>query len=138
MSTYLIAFVISDFDVRVKTTAGNVKLRVFSRPEQIQNTAFGLETAESALEHFESSFGAKYELEKLDQVALPVFNSGGMENYGIVFYREDFLLYEPTVSVYFQLKRENLDSLKAELDWLESDLTPLVDRVLLFCKAIML
>jgi aminopeptidase N len=99
MSTYLIAFVISDFDMRVKTIANNVQLRVFSRPEQIQNTAFGLETAESALEHFESSFETKYELEKLDQVALPVFNAGGMENYGIVFYREDYLLYEPTVSV---------------------------------------
>lgn len=99
MPTYLIAFVISDFDHNSKINANNVLFRVFSRPEQIQNTDFGLSTAIEALELYESAFEIKYELQKLDQVALPVFNRGGMENHGIVFYREDYLLYEPSVSV---------------------------------------
>lgn len=102
MPTYLVAFVISDFDMRATTSTNNVLFRVFSRPEQILNTEFGLETGIKALELFESSFETEYELEKLDQVALPVFNRGGMENYGIVFYREDFLLFEPSVSVRMQ------------------------------------
>jgi aminopeptidase N len=99
MSTYLIAFVISDFDVNSETNANNVLFRAFSKPEQIQNTAFGLATAKEALELYESAFETKYELLKLDQVALPVFNRGGMENHGIVFYREDYFLYDPMVSV---------------------------------------
>lgn len=100
MPTYLIAFVISDFEVNSKRNANNILFRVFARPEQLPNTEFGLETAEKALEIFESAFETKYALNKLDQVALPVFNRGGMENYGIVFYREDYLLYEPSVSVH--------------------------------------
>lgn len=85
-----------------KSNANNILFRMFSRPEQIHNTEFGLETAMRALELVESAFETKYELEKLDQVALPVFNRGGMENYGIVFYREDYLLVEPSVSVRLQ------------------------------------
>jgi aminopeptidase N len=98
MPTFLIAFVISDFDENSETSANNVLFRIFSRPEQIQNTAFGLATAIEALEIYESAFETKYELRKLDQVALPVFNRGGMENHGIVFYREDYLLYDPLVN----------------------------------------
>jgi aminopeptidase N len=98
LPTYLIAFVISDFDVSSKINGNNILLQVFSRPEQIRNTEFGLETAELALELYENAFQTKYELEKLDQVALPVFNRGGMENHGLIFYREDYLLYEPGVS----------------------------------------
>lgn len=47
------------------------------------------------MEKFEETFNVKYEgVGKIDQVALPVFNFGGMENHGIIFYREDFLLYD--------------------------------------------
>lgn len=98
MPTYLVAFVILDFDVSSTTNANNILFRVFARPEQILNTALGLEVGEKALELFERAFETRYELGKLDQVALPVFNRGGMENYGIVFYHEDYLLYEPSVS----------------------------------------
>lgn len=98
MSTYLFAFVIADFEVNEATNVNNILFRVFSSAAQIGNTHFGLETGMRALELYESAFETKYELEKLDQVALPVFNRGGMENYGIVFYREDYLLVEPSVS----------------------------------------
>lgn len=81
-----------------KTNVNNILFRAFSKPDQIENTNFGLETSEKALELFEREFDTKYALEKLDQVALPVFNRGGMENYGIIFYREDYFLYEPLVS----------------------------------------
>lgn len=98
MPTYLVAFVISDFEMNSKTSANSILFRVFARSEQLTNTALALEAGEKALELFERAFETRYELEKLDQVALPVFNRGGMENYGVVFYREDYLLYEPSVS----------------------------------------
>lgn len=34
----------------------------------------------------------------LDQIALPDFNSGAMENWGLVAYRETALLYDPRTS----------------------------------------
>lgn len=79
-------------------SANNVQFRALSRLEAINNTQFGLKTAEKALEHYENAFAVPSEMTKLDQVALPQFRSGGMENDAIIFYREDYFLYEPNVS----------------------------------------
>jgi aminopeptidase N len=100
MPTYLIAFVIFDFDATEYRTSNNILLRIFSNPIEIQNTAFGLETTEQALHMFENefSFEIQYELYKLDQVVLPFFNQCSVTSYGIVFYQENCLLYEPSVS----------------------------------------
>lgn len=97
LPTYLFGLVISDFTVS-STHSGEISFAVLSRPEQAINTQFALETGAKALELFESAFETKYELEKLDQVALPGFNRGSMENHGIIFYDEDILLVEPGVS----------------------------------------
>ena len=105
--TYLIAFLVSEFAVNESTNKNKILFRVFSRPSQIQNTVFGLSTAKEALELYEKVFETKYEMQKLDQVALPVFNRGGMENYGIVFYREDYFLYEPSVSLFHKKNSKN-------------------------------
>lgn len=97
LPTYLLGFVISKFAKKSETSNG-IEFGAFSREFQIENTEFGIKTAIEALKHFESDFNVKYqEMTKLDQVALPVFNFGGMENHGIIFYREDFLLYDQEV-----------------------------------------
>lgn len=100
MPTYLIAFVIFDFNATEYRTSNNILLRTFSKQTEIQNTAFGLETTEQALHMFENnfSFEIQYELYKLDQVALPIFNQCNIANYGIAFYQESCLLYDPLVS----------------------------------------
>lgn len=41
----------------------------------------------------------------VDQVALPDFNAGAMENWGLVTYRETALLYDPLVSSIWIKKR---------------------------------
>lgn len=97
LPTYLFGLVISEFAIS-NSLAGDISFAVLSRPEQAINTRFALETGTKALELFESAFETKYELEKLDQVALPGFSRGSMENHGIIFYDEDILLVEPGVS----------------------------------------
>lgn len=37
-------------------------------------------------------------MSSVDQVALPDFNAGAMENWGLVTYRETALLYDPILS----------------------------------------
>ncbi|KAL7022236.1 hypothetical protein ACKWTF_012179 [Chironomus riparius] len=100
MPTYLIAFVIFDFNATEYRTTNNILLRTFSNQIEIQNTEFGLETTEQALYMFENnfSFEIQYELYKLDQVALPLFNQCNVASYGIAFYRENCFLYEPTIN----------------------------------------
>jgi aminopeptidase N len=102
MPTYLIGFVISDFAMNNGTfNDRGVEFRAYSRPDAINNTQFGIATAVRALEQYEKHFNVFYDWNKLDQVALPVFNSGGMENYGIIFYRQDFFLYEQGVTTVY-------------------------------------
>lgn len=99
LPTYLIAFVISKFE-NLTQIHNDMEFRAFAREGQKNNTQFGIETAIKALDAFEKAFDSKYKdqgMEKLDQVALPRFNFGGMENHGIIFYREDFLLYDENI-----------------------------------------
>jgi hypothetical protein len=82
-------------------TFNEIALRIFAASsQQTQNAAFALETTKRALEIFESefSYAFQYGADKLDQVALP-FNRCSEVNYGLTFYRENCLLYEPLVSV---------------------------------------
>lgn len=97
LPTYLFGLVISDFAFSTKGVDG-FPFTVFSRSEQVTNTLFGLETGIKALKLFESAFETEYESGKLDQVALPGFSRGSMENHGIIFYHEDVLLVRPGVS----------------------------------------
>ena len=41
---------------------------------------------------YDDNFGVPYPLKKLDQVALPDFEAGAMENWGLVTYRESMML----------------------------------------------
>ena len=42
-------------------------------------------------------FSVDYPLPKLDMIAIPDFQSGAMENWGLITYRESALLYDPEI-----------------------------------------
>lgn len=99
ISAYHVAFLISDFEESAIKRQDGIDFRAFARPGLAKHSSFGLNTTIAALEHFESAFKTKYDLPKLDQVALPVSNlARGMTAHGLIFYREDYFLFEPTVS----------------------------------------
>ncbi|XP_069131189.1 aminopeptidase N-like [Argopecten irradians] len=95
MPTYLVAFAFCDFLNVTNKTSNNVEFSVFSRPEYINQTTFALEEGIKMLDAFENYFNISYTLPKLDNIALPDFYYGAMENWGLVTYREAYLLYEP-------------------------------------------
>lgn len=63
-----------------------------------QQVNFAKEVGPKALKFFEEYFNIKYPLPKLDMIAIPDFGSGAMENWGLVTYREVYLLYDPVAS----------------------------------------
>lgn len=86
MSTYLIAFVVSDFEC-----IQNGTFRVCTRPGAISQAKYSLKIGPQVLKFYEDFFGIKYPLPKIDMVGLPDFSAGAMENWGLITYRYWYL-----------------------------------------------
>ena len=91
MSTYLVAFLVGDFKCNSGKSDG-VPIRACSTPDKVDMTRFAVESAEYILHYYNTYFGIKYPMPKLDMVALPDFEAGAMENFGCITYRETDLL----------------------------------------------
>lgn len=95
MSTYLVAYIVSDFLSVSKTTQHGVKISVYAVPEKIDQTSFALDAAVKLLDFYDDYFDIPYPLPKQDLAAIPDFQSGAMENWGLTTYRETGLLFDP-------------------------------------------
>ncbi|TRY88142.1 hypothetical protein DNTS_029450 [Danionella cerebrum] len=84
MSTYLLAFIVCDFHAII--------------PEKIGQAEYALDTAVTMLDFYEDYFDIPYPLPKHDLAAIPDFQSGAMENWGLSTYRESGLLFDPEKS----------------------------------------
>ncbi|KAM3610345.1 uncharacterized protein V6R79_002695 [Siganus canaliculatus] len=98
MSTYLVAYIVSDFVSVSKTTQHGVKISIYAVPEKIDQAAFALDAAVKLLDFYDDYFDIPYPLPKQDLAAIPDFQSGAMENWGLTTYREAGLLYDPDKS----------------------------------------
>ncbi len=99
MSTYLVAFLVGDFQCSAGEQDG-VAIRVCATPDKVALTPYGVEIAKYMLHYYNTYFGIPYPLKKLDLIGLPDFAAGAMENFGAITYRETDLLLDPqTASV---------------------------------------
>lgn len=98
MSTYLVAFVIGDFKSVTATTASGVQVSIYATPEKWLQTHYALGVAVKMLDFYEDYFNIPYPLPKQDLIAIPDFESGAMENWGLTTYRETSLLFDPLTS----------------------------------------
>ncbi|XP_032407399.1 aminopeptidase Ey-like [Xiphophorus hellerii] len=99
MSTYLLAIIVSDY-AHLSTTQGNIQIRIWARKKAIEEGQgnYALNVTGPILDFFQSYYNISYPLRKSDQIALPDFYFGAMENWGLVTYRETNLLYDPETS----------------------------------------
>uniref|UniRef100_A0A8P4K941 Aminopeptidase n=1 Tax=Dicentrarchus labrax TaxID=13489 RepID=A0A8P4K941_DICLA len=76
------------------------KIRIFARTPAIAagQGDYALNKTGPILKFFEKYYNSSYPLPKSDQIALPDFNAGAMENWGLITYRETALLYDETFS----------------------------------------
>ena len=83
MSTYLLAFLVSDLthlsnnNTRIE---GEALQSIYTRPGKEQNAKYGLENSIKILDALEKFGGMNFSLPKLDSGAIPG-KSGGMENW---------------------------------------------------------
>lgn len=87
MSTYLLAFIVSQF-THTETLERHT---VYARPAKIKNGKgdFALEIGNKVLTSIENFLSSNYSLEKIDQAAIlnGYFAGGAMENWGLVTYK---------------------------------------------------
>lgn len=94
MSTYLLAFLVGDFEYLEHTTKKGVKVRIITTPGKKQQGRFALDITLRCLDFYEKYFDIPYPLNTLDMIAVPDFESGAMENWGAITYRETALLID--------------------------------------------
>jgi aminopeptidase N/puromycin-sensitive aminopeptidase len=94
MSTYLVAFLVGDFQCTTGVSDG-VTIRSCSTPDKVALTPYSVDIAKYVLHYYNHYFGIPYPLKKLDLIALPDFEAGAMENFGAITFRETALLIDP-------------------------------------------
>ena len=104
MSSYLVALVIGDVASTVEQTVNGIPLRVWAMRGKEQLGTFALEYTARLLPWYEEYFGAPYHYDKYDQVAVPGFAAGAMENSGLVLFRQELLIMAQESSSWKQEK----------------------------------
>uniref|UniRef100_A0AAQ6A0X6 Aminopeptidase n=1 Tax=Amphiprion ocellaris TaxID=80972 RepID=A0AAQ6A0X6_AMPOC len=99
MSTYLLAFIVSEFGF-IQDNSDDLLVRIFARKPAIAagQGDYALNKTGPIMKFFEEYYNYSYPLPKSDQIALPDFNAGAMENWGLITYRETALLYDEEYS----------------------------------------
>jgi aminopeptidase N len=93
MSSYLNAFVVSDFAYRsLYNGPSTTEHRVYAREKDVENVIASLENSYLFLKQLEDYCNYTYELNKMYSAAIPDFSAGAMENWGLILYKEQYLI----------------------------------------------
>lgn len=79
MSTYLVCYVIGEYDYVEQRTKNQTQIRVYTPIDKSDQGLFALDIAIRCLEFYEEYFGIPYTLSKLDLIAIADFPIGAME-----------------------------------------------------------
>jgi len=100
LPTYLVAFAVGELEFKDATRFTRPPVRIVTTKGKISAgadmTSLALEATSAITDALGDYFGIPYPYEKLDIVAVPDFRSGAMENAGLVTFREERLLLDPT------------------------------------------
>lgn len=96
MSTYLVAFIVSDLVATTSTTDNSIA--VWAQPSKTSSTALSLKYAPQVRNILEDYLGLPYQMNKLDLVAVDDFLMGAMENFGLITFASGRLLADETTT----------------------------------------
>ena len=96
MSTYITAIVAGEYHEHMDTYVGRhgeISLGHYCRQSMVEylDTDDLIETTKQGFEFFEKAFDYPYPFHKYDQLYVPEYNMGAMENAGCVTFRDDYL-----------------------------------------------
>jgi len=98
MSSYLVAWLVGEFDYVESKTKNGVLVRTYTPKGQAEKGQFACDFGVKCLDWYEDYFQIKFPLPKCDMVAVADFAAGAMENWGLVTYRESRVLVDKDTS----------------------------------------
>ncbi len=106
MSTYLLAFIVGNFESSDPVFVNGKELRIWANPSKKHLMNFGLKSASHAVAWFEEYYGIPYPGgNKIDFIAIADFAAGAMENLGCITFRETALLVDENTATQGELER---------------------------------
>ncbi len=105
ISTYLAALTIGRYDLSPRERIKGTPCRVGAGRGKLPQAQFASEVTRRVLPWFEDYFAHPYHYQKLDQIAVPGFDAGAMENVGAILYRQNLLLMDKTTTSWSAQKR---------------------------------
>ncbi|WP_162012332.1 M1 family metallopeptidase [Streptococcus sp. S784/96/1] len=100
MSSYLLAFALGDLHGKTAYTKNGTLVGSYAtKAHKLSELDFSLDIAVRVIEFYEDYFGVKYPIPQCLHVGLPDFSAGAMENWGLVTYREVYLLVDDNSTV---------------------------------------
>ena len=97
MPTYLVAVTVGRFATMKGETAG-IPLRIFTAEGKQDHAAYAMTITRELVPFFTEYFGQPYSLPSLNQLAVPGIRDGAMEDWGLISYSEDTILFNPARS----------------------------------------
>ncbi|WP_461029504.1 aminopeptidase N, partial [Streptomyces sparsus] len=113
ISTYITALVVGPYHSVHSTWEGNgrsVPLGVYCRPslaEHLDADAI-FDVTRQGFDWFEEKFDHPYPFEKYDQLFVPEFNAGAMENAGAVTIRDEYVFRSKVTDAAYEMRAETL------------------------------
>ncbi|MBS1123077.1 MAG: Peptidase [Deltaproteobacteria bacterium] len=96
LPAYLVAFAVGPFEmVDAGKSRGGAPIRIVVPRGRTHDVEYAVATTRPLLDLLEDYFGIPYPYDKLDLVAVSVFNAGAMENPGLITYRQELLVTKP-------------------------------------------
>ena len=93
MSTYLVAFAVGRFNYVETKSSHGVRIRSYAGLHQpVEDLQYSADFAAQVLDFYDDTFKTPFPLPKMDLLALPDFEAGAMENWGLTTYREIAML----------------------------------------------
>lgn len=87
MSTFLVGYIISDFEYVEVNTTNNLTFRSYSRSNALHLVQLNLNQGIQTLKALEEYMQIDFVIPKMYQVAIPDFFYSAMENWGLITYR---------------------------------------------------
>jgi puromycin-sensitive aminopeptidase len=95
ISSYLVALVVGRLAATTTRDVRNVPCRTWATPEKVALCDYPQDVIEATLPLLVDYFDVPYAFGKLDQIGIPDFEAGAMENVGAITFREVALLCDP-------------------------------------------